>query len=751
MKGLWKISQITRNFSRGKESLHTANLLRSLSLGARKKKSTDEDITKIMNNLPEGWTKVTLGEKEEVEDAVMDRRIDDAKKWVSLALSDEEVAFFNKKLGIDEKALLAMQEEEEKAAAKKSKKRLSQPPLAASPYESNDPSEIQTRNLRGYLQINPFLCSGCGTAFQTKTEDAPGYLPADKFAEHRSRAQQIKEKQEAIKILETAEVSLDSPAAEEFLRLAKVSPSIIEGIKKIGEQLRSLSPASSTPPSKPSIASSDPQEIDSATDLPSSGPGESGEGLEEKICVCQRCFRLQQYGQVREALRPGWSNLPLLSPEHFTSLLQNIKSTKTVVLSIVDIFDLQTSILPTLHSIVGANPLIVAVNKVDLLPTDISERRVRDYVVKEVRKIGGWEKEEEEDRGDKKWKKAEGGEDGWESAIDDPRDNRRSSPRSSREYGKGYYSRLRKEKLSYEEGDVLREDVKLVSCQTGYGIDALLKRLLEVSKEHGCNTIHVLGAANSGKSSFINRLLAPPRSSKSSSSAAATPLVTVSPLPGTTLDFLRIKLPNPPLTLIDTPGILPPGHLTCKLTPAELAQILPRKSVKPVTLRVLEGKAVLIGGLAKIELTQGRPVFFTVFASPEIKIHYTDSLKAEEFVAKHLGSSLLSPPESPQRLAQLGPMESASFDLSGTGWKASDYDVVIPGIGWVAITGPGDITVRVTAPKDTKVSVRPALLPYEAKYSTATYTGTRVLQRSAKTDKQTGRWKQAGASQQRKV
>eukprot|EP01031_Cornospumella_fuschlensis_P026469 gene26469-31990_t len=69
----------------------------------------------------------------------------------------------------------------------------------------------------------------------------------------------------------------------------------------------------------------------------------------------------------------------------------------------------------------------------------------------------------------------------------------------------------------------------------------------------------------------------------------------------------------------------------------------------------------------------------------------------------------------------------------------------------VAITGPGDITVRVTAPKDTKVSVRPALLPHEAKYSTATYTGTRVLQRSAKTDKQTGGWKQAGASQQRKV
>ncbi|RYG99647.1 hypothetical protein EON65_50085 [archaeon] len=135
----------------------------------------------------------------------------------------------------------------------------------------------------------------------------------------------------------------------------------------------------------------------------------------------------------------------------------------------------------------------------DLLPTDISEQRVRDYVVKEVRKIGGWK--EEEDKSGKKWGRVDDskGDDtgksseadgGWESTIE----SRDSRPfRGMREYGKGYYSRLRKEKLSYEEGEVLREDVKLVSCQTGYGVDALLKRLLEVSKEHGCNTIHVLG------------------------------------------------------------------------------------------------------------------------------------------------------------------------------------------------------------------------------------------------------------------
>ncbi|RYG99648.1 hypothetical protein EON65_50090 [archaeon] len=332
MRGLLKIGIISQKLGRSRAGMLSPHhiVLRSYSLGARKKKGNDEDITKMINDLPEGWSKVSLKENEEVEDAIMDRRIDEAKNWVSMSLSDEDVAFLNKKLGIDEEALLAMQDEEKSTPKKSSKKRLSHPSLSTNPYSShlNEPTKIQTRNLRGYLQINPFICSGCGSAFQTKTEDSPGYLPTDKFAEHRSRAQLIKEKQEAIKILEIAEVSLDSPAAEEYLRLANVSPKIIEGIKKIGEQLRSLTATpyrTLTPTNNPS------------SDLPNSSPGKSGEGLEEKICVCQRCFRLQQYGQVREVLRPGWSNLPLLSPEHFTSLLQNIKVSSIVYYMLVSL------------------------------------------------------------------------------------------------------------------------------------------------------------------------------------------------------------------------------------------------------------------------------------------------------------------------------------------------------------------------------------------------------------------------------
>ena len=81
------------------------------------------------------------------------------------------------------------------------------------------------------------------------------------------------------------------------------------------------------------------------------------------------------------------------------------------------------------------------------------------------------------------------------------------------------------------------------------------------------------------------------------------PQATVSNLPGTTLDFLKIKLPNG-ITMIDTPGLLNKGQLTARLSTAELKLVIPVKPVRAVTLRLEESKCVLIGGLATVSLAQ---------------------------------------------------------------------------------------------------------------------------------------------------
>lgn len=65
-------------------------------------------------------------------------------------------------------------------------------------------------------------------------------------------------------------------------------------------------------------------------------------------------------------------------------------------------------------------------------------------------------------------------------------------------------------------------------------------------------------------------------------------------------------------------------------------------------------------------------------------------------------------------------------------------DIVIPGLGWIAVTGVGSVKVRVTAPQATEVTLRPALLPYEAKHTTARFTGGRLEKKSRKQEKSYG-------------
>jgi hypothetical protein len=164
----------------------------------------------------------------------------------------------------------------------------------------------------------------------------------------------------------------------------------------------------------------------------------------EKVIFCQRCFRLRNYGKVEEGLRPGFSEHEALSPGAFKQLLSGIAKKNCVVVTMVDVFDFHGSILPDLASLVGRNPLFVAVNKVDLLPSDYSETRVKQWVLRECREFGGLD-------------------------------------------------RLR---LS---------DIHLVSAKTGLGVRNLLEEARELASQRKCD-VYVAGAANVGKSSFLNRL-----------------------------------------------------------------------------------------------------------------------------------------------------------------------------------------------------------------------------------------------------
>ena len=56
---------------------------------------------------------VRLGSEKDVQNAEMEDRLQDAKKWVSKQLSDEEASMLNRAMGIEAEVLAALEEEED--------------------------------------------------------------------------------------------------------------------------------------------------------------------------------------------------------------------------------------------------------------------------------------------------------------------------------------------------------------------------------------------------------------------------------------------------------------------------------------------------------------------------------------------------------------------------------------------------------------------------------------------------------------
>ena len=670
---------------------------------------------------------VKLGTDEDIQNAEMEDRLLEARQWVSKRLSDDDAEMLNRALGIEAEVLSAMDAEDgegalfggsdKSKASAKGKGKKSKEKALKDIVASGDTRAAAA--VKGFLEMNPYICSGCGTTFQSRTSDAPGFLPPEKLQEHRKKSLLIREKQEAIRILELAGMEVDSPAAEELLRDANVSAEVIAGVRALGRG--DVRPASvfkddsveeeeqeqeqeqvgrriSSVKSMIAAASSSKNEVDEDEDededpldgleidleellasssisaksgstdgadgvaagllniiskakpssssgrlprslsplespqgfvndlddeissggrarvspmasssssvpagrkggrgvaavlgesaFPTSGaPSSAGDAeamasLVEPVCICQRCFRLQQYGQVEQSLRPGWSSHELLTPARFEELLGAVRESDAVVLCLVDLFDLQGSLLENLKSIAGHNPIVIAANKYDLLPRDASANRLVSWVHSEVKRVCDLSspKEAEEERYEEI--KARG------------------------------YRRVSDDRES-EAGVLRRSNVHLISSQSGLGVDKLLRSVMAMAADNG-NKVYVMGAANVGKSSFINRMLDDSYGGKGGAGASKkkkrsdVPTATVSNLPGTTLDFLKIRLPNG-VTMIDTPGLLTPGQLTAKLSPDELRQVVPSKPINAVTLRLSEGKCVLVGGIASVEMVEVRP------------------------------------------------------------------------------------------------------------------------------------------------
>lgn len=468
----------------------------------------------------------------------------------------------------------------------------------------------------------------------------------------------------------------------------------------------------------------------------------------DKPPVCQRCYRLTHYGALDPKLRVFTKNAaaaaakvsmkklakskplespveetipittpsPELTPSKFRRCLQQLQAVNAVVIYLIDIFDFHGSFIPALRDTIGAKcPIILALNKVDLLPADYKQDRVESWIQHECR--------------------------------------------------------------SLQMHNV--NSIHFVSSIRGTGVTALLADAVRLAKTRNAD-IYVVGAANVGKSSFINQLIrrrkimglntkpetaqlplqnadiesekhsldaesgleryeddvdeglyaseqSIPATRKKQEMKQQKDALTTSVIPGTTLDVVKIPLGSN-MNLFDTPGLMVSHQLTNLLTEKDLRSVVPSRSVEKVSFRLSEGKCIYVGGLARIELAEGRPFFFTCFFSSDVKIHPGRADNAESFTLKHVGK-MLSPPSCQEGFERLGEWTSKSFAVNGQGWKQSCVDVVLSGLGWVSITGAGNARVRVWVPKNVGVFTRSPLMPYEIRQGVSSYTGGHAFNR----------------------
>ena len=350
---------------------------------------------------------------------------------------------------------------------------------------------------RATLITNAMACSACGSDFQSRTEVKPGFLPEAKF-----------------------NIQVNLSKIEQMQQLKEKSDDLDEWTPD--DEIEFLLQTSGKGELDGNNEATDADDID--IDAYAEELGLDLEALSKKRVICKRCHGLQNSGRVDDLLRPGWTDEPTLSQEQFRELLRPISTKPAVIIALIDLFDFGGSVLRELDGIAGENPVILAANKADLMPSSMGKNRIESWVRRELEHTGV-------------------------------------------------------QSLANVGGAV-----RLVSCKTGDGVISMMDKAKELANEID-GDIYVVGAANAGKSTLINYILG--RNTKEekpfnkSNKRAGNRnqfkgQLTTSPLPGTTLKFIKIDLGDGQ-NVYDTPGLLVPGTITQLLTPDELKVVCPKK------------------------------------------------------------------------------------------------------------------------------------------------------------------------------
>ncbi|UIZ29080.1 hypothetical protein KXD40_007463 [Peronospora effusa] len=97
----------------------------------------------------------------------------------------------------------------------------------------------------------------------------------------------------------------------------------------------------------------------------------------KRLC-CERCFQMTQYGKISDTKMPY---------QEYEKRVMELRSKDMLMIQLVDILDISGSLLPKSRHIFGKKPVMLVVNKGDLVPTKSGIRRLMRRIKQEAKYV----------------------------------------------------------------------------------------------------------------------------------------------------------------------------------------------------------------------------------------------------------------------------------------------------------------------------------------------------------------------------
>ncbi len=101
--------------------------------------------------------------------------------------------------------------------------------------------------------------------------------------------------------------------------------------------------------------------------------------IDGSTILCQRCYRLQHYGDFRDEA--------LVKPD-YKKIFENVIRKKCLIIYVVDLFFLESSLIRDLASYISGSPILVVANKRDILPKNVNDEKLKQFVQRKFKQEG---------------------------------------------------------------------------------------------------------------------------------------------------------------------------------------------------------------------------------------------------------------------------------------------------------------------------------------------------------------------------